>query len=219
VSGPDSLRSRAVLTQLGGSLNAIVGKNMSGGRAALARRVSRASEGRPTLKPRTSQINAVLGSLGSSECAGSSCRRTSRPKTGIQMKFEFVPWEHFGPIASLNELKLEGQALRPCLIGDSQWIGGARHLWPTYVKAQRTSSNKNGIKMGRLSCRPRSMAIPTWPKGTPKLLGFWPAMGDALGLGSIARDWFRNGAGTSGLEIQGEVWAMTWRRPKDVGTS
>src|SRR5947208_13744482 len=44
-------------------------------------------------------------------------------KTGIQMKFEFVPWPNFAD-RFLNELNSKGK-LCDLMIGDSQWIGGA----------------------------------------------------------------------------------------------
>src|ERR1700757_938596 len=44
-------------------------------------------------------------------------------KTGIAMKFEFVPWTSFAD-RFLNELNSHGK-LCDLLIGDSQWIGGA----------------------------------------------------------------------------------------------
>src|ERR1700740_3801146 len=43
-------------------------------------------------------------------------------KTGIAMKFEFVPWTSFAD-RMLNELNSGGQ-LCDLMIGDSQWIGG-----------------------------------------------------------------------------------------------
>src|ERR1700755_812757 len=44
-------------------------------------------------------------------------------KTGINMKFEFVPWPNFAD-RFLNELNSKGK-LCDLLIGDSQWIGGS----------------------------------------------------------------------------------------------
>src|SRR5689334_3602068 len=44
-------------------------------------------------------------------------------KSGIQMKFEFVPWTNFAD-RFLNELNSKGK-LCDLLIGDSQWIGGS----------------------------------------------------------------------------------------------
>src|ERR1700704_1859359 len=43
-------------------------------------------------------------------------------KTGIAMKFEFVPWTSFAD-RFINELNSKGK-LCDLLIGDSQWIGG-----------------------------------------------------------------------------------------------
>src|ERR1700752_1906163 len=44
-------------------------------------------------------------------------------KTGVQMKYEFVPWPNFAQ-RMLNELNSRGK-LCDLLIGDSQWIGSA----------------------------------------------------------------------------------------------
>ena len=44
-------------------------------------------------------------------------------KSGIKMKFEFVPWTNFAD-RMLNELNSKGK-LCDLIIGDSQWIGGA----------------------------------------------------------------------------------------------
>src|SRR6202790_4950525 len=44
-------------------------------------------------------------------------------KTGIQMKFEFVPWTSYAD-RFINELNSHGK-LCDLIIGDSQWIGGA----------------------------------------------------------------------------------------------
>ena len=44
-------------------------------------------------------------------------------KTGIEMKYEFVPWTSYAD-RFLNELNSKGK-LCDLIIGDSQWIGGA----------------------------------------------------------------------------------------------
>src|SRR5919201_3305888 len=44
-------------------------------------------------------------------------------KSGIAMKFEFVPWPNFAD-RMLNELNSKGK-LCDLLIGDSQWVGSA----------------------------------------------------------------------------------------------
>src|SRR3974377_2531164 len=43
-------------------------------------------------------------------------------KTGIDMKYEFVPWTSYAD-RFLNELNSKGK-LCDLIIGDSQWIGG-----------------------------------------------------------------------------------------------
>ena len=44
-------------------------------------------------------------------------------KSGVQMKFEFVPWTSYAD-RFINELNSKGK-LCDLIIGDSQWIGGA----------------------------------------------------------------------------------------------
>lgn len=49
-------------------------------------------------------------------------------KSGVNMKFEFVPWPNFAD-RMLNELNSKGK-LCDLIIGDSQWIGGSdRPRW------------------------------------------------------------------------------------------
>src|SRR5213078_730559 len=64
-------------------------------------------------------------------------------KTGISMKYEFVPWPNFAQ-RMLNELNSKGK-LCDLLIGDSQWIGSAA-TEGHYVKLNEFF-DKNGIKM------------------------------------------------------------------------
>ena len=49
-------------------------------------------------------------------------------QSGIKMNFEFVPWPNFAD-RMLNELNSGGK-LCDLMIGDSQWIGGARRKRP-----------------------------------------------------------------------------------------
>ena len=104
-------------------------------------------------------------------------------KTGIGMKFEFVPWTSFAD-RFLNELNSKGK-LCDLLIGDSQWIGGAAENGH-YVKLNEFFE-KNGIKMSDFM--PATvLGYSEWPKGTPN---YWalPAMGDAVGW-TYRKDWF-----------------------------
>ena len=64
-------------------------------------------------------------------------------KTGIQMKYEFVPWTSYAD-RFLNELNSHSK-LCDLIIGDSQWIGGAAENGH-YVKLN-DFFDKNGIKM------------------------------------------------------------------------
>jgi multiple sugar transport system substrate-binding protein len=104
-------------------------------------------------------------------------------KSGVAMKFEFVPWPNFAD-RMLNELNSKGK-LCDLMIGDSQWIGGAAENG-NYVKLN-DFFDKEGIKMSDFA--PATVyAYSTWPKGTPN---YWalPAMGDANGW-FYRKDWF-----------------------------
>jgi multiple sugar transport system substrate-binding protein len=104
-------------------------------------------------------------------------------KSGVGMKFEFVPWPNFAD-RMLNELNSKGK-LCDLLIGDSQWIGGAAENGH-YVKLNDFFA-KEGIKMDDFM--PATvLGYSEWPKGTPN---YWalPAMGDALGW-TYRKDWF-----------------------------
>jgi multiple sugar transport system substrate-binding protein len=104
-------------------------------------------------------------------------------KTGIKMKFEFVPWTNFAD-RFLNELNSKGK-LCDLLIGDSQWIGGGA-TYKHYVKLN-DFFKKEGISMDDFA--PATVyAYSTWPKGTPNYYAL-PAMGDALGW-VYRKDWF-----------------------------
>ncbi len=104
-------------------------------------------------------------------------------KTGIGMKFEFVPWTSYAD-RFLNELNTKSK-LCDLLIGDSQWIGGSAEN-KHYVKLNEFF-DKNGIKMSDFM--PATVTgYSEWPKNTPN---YWalPAMGDAVGW-TYRKDWF-----------------------------
>ena len=104
-------------------------------------------------------------------------------KTGVAMKFEFVPWTSFAD-RFLNELNSKGK-LCDLMIGDSQWIGGSAENGH-YVKLN-DFFDKNGIKMSDFM--PATVrGYSEWPKGSPN---YWalPAMGDAVGW-TYRKDWF-----------------------------
>jgi len=104
-------------------------------------------------------------------------------KTGIQMKFEFVPWPNFAA-RMLNELNSKGK-LCDLLIGDSQWIGSAA-TEGHYVKLNEFFES-NGIKMSDFM--PATVkGYSEWPKGTPNYYAL-PAMGDAVAF-TYRKDWF-----------------------------
>ena len=104
-------------------------------------------------------------------------------KTGIAMKYEFVPWPNFAQ-RMLNELNSKGK-LCDLLIGDSQWIGSAA-TEGHYIQLNEFF-DKNGIKMADFS--PATVeGYSTWPKGSKN---YWalPAMGDAVAW-TYRKDWF-----------------------------
>ncbi len=101
-------------------------------------------------------------------------------KTGINMKFEFVPWPNFAD-RMLNELNSKGK-LCDLLIGDSQWIGGSAENGH-YVKLN-DFFDKEGIKMSDFA--PATVyAYSTWPKGT-RTITLCPPWAMRM-AGSIAR--------------------------------
>ncbi len=104
-------------------------------------------------------------------------------KTGIGMKFEFVPWTNYAD-RFLNELNSHGK-LCDLIIGDSQWIGGAAEN-AEYIKLN-DFFDKNGIKMDDF-VPATVVGYSEWPKNTPN---YWalPAMGDVVGW-TYRKDWF-----------------------------
>ena len=104
-------------------------------------------------------------------------------KTGVQMKYEFVPWPNYAE-RMLNELNSRGK-LCDVLIGDSQWIGTAA-TEGHYVELT-DYFQKNGIKMSNFSDA-AVYGYSTWPKGSQH---YWslPAMGDAVAW-TYRKDWF-----------------------------
>ena len=82
-------------------------------------------------------------------------------KTGVQMKYEFVPWPNYAD-RLLNELNSHGK-LCDVLIGDSQWIGTAA-TEGHYVELT-DFFNKNGIKMSDFMDATVE-GYSTWPKGS-----------------------------------------------------
>jgi multiple sugar transport system substrate-binding protein len=104
-------------------------------------------------------------------------------KTGIGMKFEFVPWTSYAD-RFLNELNSKSK-LCDLIIGDSQWVGGSAENGH-YVKLNDFFA-KEGIKMSDF-VDATVTAYSEWPKNTPN---YWalPAMGDAVGF-TYRKDWF-----------------------------
>src|SRR3979411_3456671 len=104
-------------------------------------------------------------------------------KTGVQMKYEFVPWTSYAD-RFLNELNSKSK-LCDLISGDSQWIGGSAENGH-YVKLN-DFFDKNGIKM-RDFVQATVTGYSEWPKNTPN---YWalPAMGDAVGW-TYRKDWF-----------------------------
>jgi len=104
-------------------------------------------------------------------------------KSGVKMKFEFVPWPNFAD-RMLNELNSGGK-LCDLMIGDSQWIGGAAENGQ-YVKLN-DFFDKEGIKMDDF-IPATVVGYAEWPKNSPN---YWalPAFGDVVGW-SYRKDWF-----------------------------
>jgi multiple sugar transport system substrate-binding protein len=104
-------------------------------------------------------------------------------KTGVKMKFEFVPWTSYAD-RFLNELNSHSK-LCDLIIGDSQWIGGAAEN-KHYVKLN-DFFDKNGIKMSDF-VKATVVGYSEWPKNSPN---YWalPAMADAVGW-TYRKDWF-----------------------------
>jgi multiple sugar transport system substrate-binding protein len=104
-------------------------------------------------------------------------------KTGIAMKFEFVPWTSYAD-RFINELNSHGK-LCDLIIGDSQWIGGAA-VNGHYVKLNDFFA-KNKISMDDF-VPATVVGYAEWPKNTPN---YWalPAMADAVGW-TYRKDWF-----------------------------
>lgn len=104
-------------------------------------------------------------------------------ETGVEMKFEFVPWTSFAD-RFLNELNSHGK-LCDLMIGDSQWLGLAAENGH-YVKLNEFFE-REGIDVEDFL--PATVYnYSTWPKGSPN---YWalPAMGDALAW-VYRKDWF-----------------------------
>ena len=134
-------------------------------------------------------------------------------KTGVQMKYEFVPWPNYAD-RLLNELNSHGK-LCDVLIGDSQWIGTAA-TEGHYVELSDFFA-KNGIKMADFMDATVE-GYSTWPKGSKH---YWalPAMGDAVAW-TYRKDWFAR------PDLQKEFKAKygrdlapptTWNDLKDIG--
>lgn len=104
-------------------------------------------------------------------------------KTGVKMKFEFVPWTSYAD-RFLNELNSHSK-LCDLIIGDSQWIGGSAENGH-YVKLN-DFFDKNHIKMSDF-VDATVVGYSEWPKNTPN---YWalPAMADAVGW-TYRKDWF-----------------------------
>ncbi len=106
-------------------------------------------------------------------------------KTGVNMKFEFVPWTSYAD-RFLNELNSKSK-LCDLIIGDSQWIGGSAENGH-YVKLNEFF-DKNGIKMSDF-VDATVTGYSEWPKHTPNYYAL-PAMGDSVGW-TYRKDWFEN---------------------------
>ena len=134
-------------------------------------------------------------------------------KTGIEMKYEFVPWPNFTERMTTT-LSSKGK-LCDLLIGDSQWIGMAA-TQGHYLKLNEFFE-KNNININDFS--PATVeGYTTWPKNTAN---YWamPAMGDAVAW-TYRKDWFarpeikRDFKAKFGRDIAPPA---TWAELKEIG--
>ncbi len=104
-------------------------------------------------------------------------------QTGIQMKYEFVPWTSYAD-RFINELNSHSK-LCDLIIGDSQWIGGSAENGH-YIKLN-DFFDKEQISMNDF-VDATVVGYSEWPKNTPN---YWalPAMADAVGW-TYRKDWF-----------------------------
>jgi multiple sugar transport system substrate-binding protein len=104
-------------------------------------------------------------------------------QTGIQMKYEFVPWTSYAD-RFINELNSHSK-LCDLIIGDSQWIGGSAENGH-YIKLN-DFFDKEKISMNDF-VDATVVGYSEWPKNTPN---YWalPAMADAVGW-TYRKDWF-----------------------------
>ena len=107
-------------------------------------------------------------------------------ETGIEMKYEFVPWTSYAD-RFLNELNSHGK-LCDLIIGDSQWIGGAaENHW--YVKLNDFFA-KEHISMADF-VPATVLGYSEWPKNTPNYWALlpWrtPSAGPIARIGSRGR--------------------------------
>ena len=134
-------------------------------------------------------------------------------KTGVQMKYEFVPWPSFTQRMT-TELNSKGK-LCDLLIGDSQWIGMAATAGH-YVKLN-TFFDNNNIRIDDFS--PATVeGYSTWPKQSTN---YWalPAMGDAVAW-TYRKDWFARPDIRADFKTRfGREIAQptTWDELKDLG--
>lgn len=134
-------------------------------------------------------------------------------KTGIEMKYEFVPWPNF--TERMTTTLTSKVKLCDLLIGDSQWIGMAA-TQGHYLKLNEFFE-KNNININDFS--PATIeGYSTWPKNSAN---YWamPAMGDAVAW-TYRKDWFarpeikRDYKAKFGREIAPPA---TWAELKELG--
>ncbi len=134
-------------------------------------------------------------------------------KTGIEMKYEFVPWPSF--TERMTTTLTSKSKLCDLLIGDSQWIGMAATRGH-YLKLNEFFE-KNNINVSDFS--PATVeGYSTWPKNSTN---YWamPAMGDAVAW-TYRKDWFekpeikRDFKSKFGREIAPPA---TWAELKEIG--
>jgi len=110
----------------------------------------------------------VLGGVGPGQRLGRGFQKTFTTKTGVQMKYEFVPWTSYAD-RFLNELNSKGK-LCDLIIGDSQWIGGAAENGH-YVKLNDFFAKE---KISMDDFMPATVVgYSQWPKNTSETIGHY----------------------------------------------
>ena len=128
-------------------------------------------------------------------------------QTGIQMKYEFVPWTSYAD-RFINELNSHSK-LCDLIIGDSQWIGGSAENGH-YIKLN-DFFDKEKISMNDF-VDATVVGYSEWPKNTPN---YWALPSDGRrGRLDLSQGLVRQAR--VARRVQAEVWARP-RAAEDLG--